>query len=100
MSLCEMQRFEYCYELCWKMLKRVLAEDQGIETVSVLSWRDLFRLAAEKQLIADPLIWFEFHKARNETSHTYNETKANEVYTATRKFALAARQLLDALIEY
>jgi nucleotidyltransferase substrate binding protein (TIGR01987 family) len=94
------QRFEYCYELCWKMLKRVLAEDQGIETVSVLSRRDLFRLAAEKQLITDPLIWFEFHKARNETSHTYNETKANEVYTATREFALAARQLLDALIEY
>jgi nucleotidyltransferase substrate binding protein (TIGR01987 family) len=94
------QRFEYCYELCWKMLKRVLAEEQGIETVSVLSRRDLFRLAAEKQLITDPLTWFEFHKARNESSHTYNKTKANEVYIATREFALAARQLLDALIEY
>lgn len=38
------QRFEYCYELCRKKLRRVLAEDQGIEAVSVLSRRDLFQL--------------------------------------------------------
>jgi nucleotidyltransferase substrate binding protein (TIGR01987 family) len=94
------QRFEYSYELCWKMLRRVLAEDQGIEAVSALSRRDLFRLAAEKRLIDDPLIWFEFHKARNETSHTYNEAKAQEVYDTTREFAVAAKHLMDALVKY
>jgi nucleotidyltransferase substrate binding protein (TIGR01987 family) len=94
------QRFEYCYELCWKMLRRVLAEDQGTEAISALSRRDLFRLAAQKHLIDDPLIWFEFHKARNETSHTYNETKALEVYHTALTFAVAAKRLMNALVKY
>jgi nucleotidyltransferase substrate binding protein (TIGR01987 family) len=94
------QRFEYCYELCWKMLRRVLAEDKGTEAISDLSRRDLFRLASQKHLIDDPLIWFEFHKARNETSHTYNETKALEVYHTALTCAGAAKRLMNALVKY
>lgn len=91
------QRFEYTYELAWKMLRRQLVEDLGAEAVTPLSRQDLFRLAAEHGLIADPLPWFAYHKARNITSHTYNETVAEEVYQAAQSFLGDAEGLLRAL---
>lgn len=63
------QAFEYCYELSWKLMKRVL-ESRGIE---VGSPKDAFRKAALDHLIDDPELWFEFQKKRNLTVHSYNE---------------------------
>ncbi len=40
---------------------------------------------------------FEFHSARNLTSHTYNPETAAEVARIAGAFAPAARSLLDAL---
>ena len=91
------QRFEYTYELSWKFLKRYLEQDEGIENVDGLHRKDLFRLAAEKGLIVDPSEWFEFHLARNQTTQTYSEAKADEVYEATKTFLPRAQQLLQEL---
>ena len=46
------QRFKYTYELCWKFIKRDLTEDMGSEAVNMLSRRDLFRVAADKNIIS------------------------------------------------
>lgn len=91
------QRFEYTYELAWKMMKRHLERDEGRENVEALHRKDLFRLAAEKGLVGDAEAWFAFHQARNETSHTYEEERADEVYAVARRFAPAARALLGEL---
>lgn len=91
------QRFEFTYELAWKSLKRYLEEDEGTENVDILSRRDLFRLAAEKGLLDDPLAWFGYHQARNETVHTYREAKAEEVYTVAAAFQAEAGRLLERL---
>lgn len=91
------QRFEYTYELAWKSLQRRLVEDLGGEAVVPLSRRDLFRLAAERALIDDPLPWFEYHKARNITSHTYNERIAEEVYVVAQAFLGDVESLLRVL---
>ncbi len=91
------QRFEYTYELCWKFIKRDMSEDMGSEAVAILSRKDLFRTAADKGLIADPLSWFTYHKARNETSHTYNEKTAEQTYDIALSFAVDARSLLLSL---
>ena len=48
-------------------------------------------------LIADADAWFDYHQARNETSHTYEVEAAEEVYEAAVKFAPDARALLTAL---
>ena len=88
------QRFEYTYELCWKFIKRDLTEDLGAEAINVLSRRDLFRTAADKGLILDPLPWFTFHKARNETSHTYNKKTAENTYTIALDFLPCAQALV------
>ena len=91
------QRFEYTYELCWKFIRRDMIGDQGSELVNSVSRRDLFRLAADKHIIPDPAPWFEYHRARNETSHTYNEKVAEETYIVARGFCSAAQELLAVL---
>jgi len=90
------QRFEYTFEVAWKMIRRHLIW-AGTAEVESLSRRDLFREAARIKVIADADTWFEYHQARNETSHTYDETIAEEVYQAARKFAVDARALLNEL---
>src|SRR5438067_4588 len=63
------QAFEFCYELTWKIMKRVLAA-QGVEATSP---KDTFRKAGLAALIDDSEIWFNFLDKRNLTSHTYEQ---------------------------
>lgn len=91
------QNFEFTYELCWKFIKRWLEENAGGSAVDGLTMKELFRLVAEKQLIKDVEAWFEYHKQRNKTSHTYNEDTAESVYGTTFKFAGDAKDLLMSL---
>lgn len=92
------QRFEYTFELCWKMLKRRLELDlpDGYK-VDAMSFRDLVRTGAEAGLLADVDAWMVFRDKRNITSHTYNAAKAAEVATVLPGFAVAAGQLLRRL---
>lgn len=87
------QRFEFTYELAWKALKRLLEVEDGVENADALSRRDLFRVAAEKGLLTDPLTWFDYHRYRNESTHTYAETKAEEVYAAAQRFLVDVESL-------
>lgn len=92
------QRFEYTYELSWKFLSRHLEQDLGSDTVDKFSRRDLYRVGAEKGLIDDASKWFEYHTARNMTSHTYNMSVADQVYEIARQFSKDAHILLDRLV--
>jgi len=80
------QHFEFSYELCWKTMKRFIEMDIGPEA-DILTRKDLFRLSAEKRLIDDFHQWVEFHRARNRTSHVYDEEVASEVYQIAKTFA-------------
>ncbi|MGB1092199.1 MAG: nucleotidyltransferase substrate binding protein [Oceanobacter sp.] len=92
------QRFEYTYELCWKMLKRQLEMDSASPAeVDSLSFRDLIRSGAERGYIQDPSAWFVFREMRNITSHTYNAEKAKKVHRSAIEFAEHARSLLEKL---
>ena len=53
------QRFEFTFELSWKMLKRYL-EEFGLEKVDGLNNRDLFRVGFEQGLLDDPEAWFHY----------------------------------------
>ncbi|MCL4556459.1 MAG: nucleotidyltransferase substrate binding protein, partial [Gammaproteobacteria bacterium] len=59
--------------------------------------KDLFRLAAQHNLIDDPLPWFSFGDARNLTSHTYDEVTAQQVFAAAQDFLPYAENLLERL---
>ncbi|MHB1618366.1 MAG: nucleotidyltransferase substrate binding protein [Sulfuricella sp.] len=91
------QRFEYTYELAWKMLKRHLDESEGASAVDPLSRKDLFRLGGERGIVENVEAWLAYHRARNETSHTYDENKAEQVYDVARQFAGDAEKLLREL---
>ncbi len=85
--------FEYCYELSWKTLKKIL-DYKGIEAIGS---RDVFREAAKVGLIDDPEIWFGFIEDRNLSSHTYNEDTANELYQGMSGFQAELHKLLNKL---
>lgn len=93
------QRFEYTYELCWKMLKRKLEQEAANPAlIDQLSYKDLIRVGAEKGYIDDAFSWFEYREARNITSHTYNLQKAEQVFAKALLFAASSRKLLDKLV--
>ena len=94
------QNFEVAYEQCWKMMKRWLEENIGRTYVDGVARRELFRLAAESRLITDVERWMDYHTARNQTSHTYDEATAQSVFEEATHFADDARQLLRALEAY
>lgn len=77
------QAFEFCYELAWKLMKRILSH-QGSETASP---RETFRSAAQNKLIDDPEIWFEFINKRNLTVHIYNHDIAKIIFDFLPIFA-------------
>ncbi|OGV27215.1 MAG: hypothetical protein A3F18_07325 [Legionellales bacterium RIFCSPHIGHO2_12_FULL_37_14] len=88
------QAFEFCFELSWKTIKRILFQ-KGID---VRSPRDAFREAAANELIRDPKIWFQFIEKRNLTSHTYQEATALEIEKIFPLFSAEITHLLQQLI--
>ena len=92
------QNFEFTYELCWKFIQRWLKDDQmQPESDLPRTRKELFRMAAQRGLVQDPIAWSEFGDARNLTSHTYDESKAQIVFEAAVRFVGEARDLLRRL---
>jgi nucleotidyltransferase substrate binding protein (TIGR01987 family) len=70
------QRFEFSWELAWKMLKLRLAY-LGIEA---LNPREVIRQSLQAGLIEDGNAWSEAQRQRNLTSHTYDESLSIAVF--------------------
>ena len=91
------QHFEVAYEQCWKAMKRWLETNLNSESVDGVSRRELFRLAAEHQLIKDVDVWMSFHKGRNSTSHTYDAATAQDVYDIAVAFISEAERFVTGI---
>lgn len=93
------QRFEYTYELTYKMLKRFLEmTEASSEAIDQMSFATLIRTGAEKGLLQNSWnIWSTYRTARNLTSHTYNEAKAIEVCAIIPGFLIEAKYLIEQL---
>lgn len=90
------QRFEYTFELSWKLLKRYL-EEYGLERVDTLTNRELFRVGHEQRLLDDAEAWIGYLRGRNLTSHMYSEGVAEQVFRTAEAFLPSVRFLLDQL---
>ncbi len=88
------QRFEYTFELSWKSLRRYFKLNNQLDEYNV---RNLIREAGRQNLIDSVEQWFEFHKARNLTSHTYNEEIAEQVYQKAVEFSKEVEKLVERL---
>jgi nucleotidyltransferase substrate binding protein (TIGR01987 family) len=74
------QRFEFTIELFWKALKRFLGHE-GIEATTP---RNVLQHAYQLGWLENEAAWLQMLRDRNETSHTYNEAKAREIYEHIR----------------
>lgn len=77
------QRFEFTFELSWKLMKS-LNYYNGQDCYSP---RECLRLAAQNSLIENLDEWFAYLKARNTASHVYDEQEADVVYESAKNFA-------------
>jgi len=71
------QRFEYTFELAWKVLKDKM-EDDGI-VMETISPKYVVRKAFETKYITDAETWLLMIGDRNLMSHTYNFSKFEEI---------------------
>ena len=89
------QRFEFTFELAWKLMKAVL-EYEGIEATSP---RSSIREAWKQHLIGDAEKWLDMQVKRNLSSHTYNEETAQDIYRHIEEDYISLLQDLDQEIQ-
>ncbi len=70
------QRFEFTFEIFWKTLKHLLAA-KGKQAVLP---RDVLSEAYMAGWLDQEKLWLDMLEDRNQTSHTYKESKAQEIY--------------------
>jgi len=73
------QRFEYCFEITWKLLKEYLKSKEGIVCTSPKS---CFREAFSIKILSkeETELSLQMTDDRNLTSHTYHEGVAEALY--------------------
>ncbi len=88
------KRFEFTFDLAWKVLKALLKEKKGIDCASP---KDCFRAAYQQGVIEYNEIWLKMTDWRNEIVHIYNESEADRLYKnlpeISGAFQTLARQL-------
>lgn len=88
------QRFEFTFELTWKLLN-LLVREKGIE---VYGHKNTLREAAMLGFITGVEKWFTFLDARNLTTHVYKKEIVETVYKTAGEFAVKVEELLDILL--
>jgi nucleotidyltransferase substrate binding protein (TIGR01987 family) len=82
------QRFEYTWELAWKMLKDYL-ESQGIQ-LDTITPTSVIKAAFAAKIIDNGDVWMKALDARNQMAHTYNFKTFEQVINDIRDSYLSA----------
>ena len=72
------KRFEYCFDLSWKTIKRFAEAEAAGPCVSP---REAFKAGCLLGWIADQQVWLDMISDRNLTTHTYSEETAEAVFS-------------------
>ena len=75
------QRFEYTFELSHKILRRFLSETEASKAeISEMLFNDIIRLGCKRGLLLNDLeTWDKYRKARNASSHNYDDFNADNI---------------------
>lgn len=90
------QRFEFTFELAWKVIQA---------TVSQAGYREhgpkaSIRAAAQLGIIQNPELWFEYLQDRNETTHMYKLEVLERVYQRVPSFIKLISDFIQATETY
>lgn len=88
------QRFEFTFELSWKLLKETLLY-AGIDASTP---RSVIKEAFAAGMIKDGDGWIDMLGDRNKTSHIYDEKQAMEIYSKIKSRHLLLFKNLDKII--
>ncbi|MBI2888823.1 MAG: nucleotidyltransferase substrate binding protein [Candidatus Liptonbacteria bacterium] len=89
------QRFEFCFDLAWKLIKEVLETKRGVVCNSP---KTCLREAYKQKFIEEyDKRWLAIADDRNLTAHTYNEALAKEIYERLPKALELFNKLRDTL---
>lgn len=93
------QRFEFTYELCHRILRRFIRERAASpDEVDRMAFQDLIRIANQQGLLlGDWPAWHQYRDSRAKTSHAYHAETAQEVAASIPRFLAEAEYLRDAL---
>lgn len=92
------QAFEYTHELAWKTLKDFL-ESKGI--IGLFGSRDVTKEAFKLGIIEDGDAWMQMIKSRNITSHTYDESTADDIIKLVKDlYFYEFKKMRNKMVEY
>jgi nucleotidyltransferase substrate binding protein (TIGR01987 family) len=93
------QRFEFTYELSYRMLRRFLRHVAASpDAYDQMSFQDLIRSANEQGLLLrDWTAWRRYRDMRAKTSHTYSTSVAAEVVGGIPDFLAEAAHLCSQI---
>lgn len=92
------QRFEFTFELSWKIIRKCLIAMGRIDVSG--SPKPILREALKENFIQDLDSWFKFLEARNIISHIYNKEEAEKVYRVAKTFPEKVSLLIQKLKLY
>ncbi len=91
------QRYEFTFELAWKIMKDYLEYNGFIDGLS--SPRNIIQLAFQNKIIKNGDIWIQMMLDRNLLSHLYDEEKSREIYNNIKNSYLAQFEQLKQFLE-
>jgi len=92
------QAFEFTYEVAVRMLRRQLEQIVAVPAeLREMPFMELIRTGADAGLVRDVAAFRVYREMRNITSHAYDESKAEQVFSALRPFVADVRFLLNEL---
>jgi len=75
------QRFEFTFELLWKLLK-IYLQNEGLTRKTP---RECLKTAYEIEIIENEKIWLKMLEDRNLTVYLYDNSESREIYARVKK---------------
>ena len=90
------QRFEYTFEVAWKLLKEYLYYQEGIVCNSPKScFREAFSVGLLNE--EETVLFIQMTDDRNLTSHTYDEEIAENLYKKVKNYYTLLKSLIERI---
>lgn len=87
------KRFEFTFDLSWKLMRAFLEEHKGITCVSP---KECIREAFHYGAIGEDVIWTQLTDLHNAIAHEYSEEFANDLFAKLPEIFVAFKKLKEA----